>query len=161
MATLNVDKSIPLESLTFPCGEFSIAFSSAFNVCKPMGGDVNVESLGRISSDGVLNIETLSRIGVDKDLAIQILREDSVFERSINIEFLATMTPKDSVIPLSFLGEGIPIEVLSWILSSRENLYTLSYRTNSWDLVDRNKTMELLDRLNSFTQEERPGDWSL
>ena len=125
MATINVDNSMPLEFLMVPCGEFSSAFSSAFNVCKPMDGTFNIESLIDITSDGVLNIDTLSRIGVNKALAIEIIQGISQFDRAISIEFMQDLSV-DSIIPLSFLGEGIPIEVRSWILSSREWLSQFS-----------------------------------
>ena len=145
MATLNVNKSIPVESLTFPCGSFSIAFSSAFNVCKPMDGTFNIESLIDITSDGVLNIDTLSRIGVNKALAIEIIQGISQFDRAIPIEFIQDLSV-DSIIPLNFLGEGIPIEVRSWILSSREKVYVLDSCDDNWVLLDRNDVLRLLSR---------------
>lgn len=145
MATINVDNSIPVDFLMVPCGEFSAAFSSAFNVCKPMDGTFNIESLLDITSDGVLNIETLSRIGVDKSLAIDIIQGISQFDRTISIEFIQDLSV-DSIIPLNFLGEGVPIEVRSWILSSRENVYILNSREDGWVLLDRNDVLKLLSR---------------
>lgn len=145
MATINVDNSMPLEFLMVPCGEFSSAFSSAFNVCKPMDGTFNIESLIDITSDGVLNIDTLSRIGVNKALAIEIIQGISQFDRAISIEFMQGLSV-DSIIPLSFLGEGIPIEVRSWILSSREKVYVLDSRDDNWVLLDRNDVLRLLSR---------------
>lgn len=145
MATINVDNSMPLEFLMVPCGEFSSAFSSAFNVCKPMDGTFNIESLIDITSDGVLNIDTLSRIGVNKALAIEIIQGISQFDRAISIEFMQDLSV-DSIIPLSFLGEGIPIEVRSWILSSREKVYVLDSRDDNWVLLDRNDVLRLLSR---------------
>tara|TARA_Y100000004_G_scaffold130019_1_gene146654 strand:- start:1713 stop:2150 length:438 start_codon:yes stop_codon:yes gene_type:complete len=145
MATINVDNSMPLEFLMVPCGEFSSAFSSAFNVCKPMDGTFNIESLIDITSDGVLNIDTLSRIGVNKALAIEIIQGISQFDRTISIEFMQDLSV-DSIIPLSFLGEGIPIEVRSWILSSREKVYVLDSRDDNWVLLDRNDVLRLLSR---------------
>lgn len=145
MATINVDNSMPLEFLMVPCGEFSSAFSSAFNVCKPMDGTFNIESLIDITSDGVLNIDTLSRIGVNKALAIEIIQGISQFDRAISIEFMQDLSV-DSIIPLSFLGEGIPVEVRSWILSSREKVYVLDSRDDNWVLLDRNDVLRLLSR---------------
>ena len=145
MATINVDNSMPLEFLMVPCGEFSSAFSSAFNVCKPMDGTFNIESLIDITSDGVLNIDTLSRIGVNKALAIEIIQGISQFDRAISIEFMQGLSV-DSIIPLSFLGEGIPVEVRSWILSSREKVYVLDSRDDNWVLLDRNDVLRLLSR---------------
>lgn len=145
MATINVDNSMPLDFLMVPCGEFSSAFSSAFNVCKPMDGTFNIESLIDITSDGVLNIDTLSRIGVNKALAIEIIQGISQFDRAIPIEFIQDLSV-DSIIPLNFLGEGIPIEVRSWILSSREKVYVLDSRDDNWVLLDRNDVLRLLSR---------------
>ena len=145
MATINVDNSIPVDFLMVPCGEFSSAFSSAFNVCKPMDGTFNIESLIDITSDGVLNIDTLSRIGVNKALAIEIIQGISQFDRAIPIEFIQDLSV-DSIIPLNFLGEGIPIEVRSWILSSREKVYVLDSRDDNWVLLDRNDVLRLLSR---------------
>jgi len=160
MATINADNSIPVDFLMVPCGEFSTAFSSAFKVCSPMDAELLVESLSSIFLDGVLNIEVLGGIGVNKAALVEFLREDSKFDFSISVEFLRDLS-SDAIIPLSFLGEGIPIEVLSWVLSSREDVYVLSSRINEWVLLDRNKQLELQERLDSFTPVNRPSDWSL
>ena len=146
MSTINVDNSIPLDFFMFPCGEFSSAFGSGFNLCQPMDGAFNIESLIDINSDGVLNIENLSVIAVDRSLALEIIAGISKFDKTINIDFLETMVPKDSIIPLSFLGEGIPMEVRSWILSSRGNVYVLNSREDGWVLLDRNDAFTLLSR---------------
>jgi hypothetical protein len=163
MATLNVDNSFPLSFAGGACGEFDgEAFSSAFNVCLPLGGDIPIEALSGILLDGVLNIESIHQLGIDKTTLIDIVQEGGItVDSSFYIEFLQGVR-SDEVIPLEFDGFVLTPTILEWTLSGRGGtLFVLNTRDNTWTPVDRNTLMTLGTRLSEFKPADRGSDWSL
>lgn len=146
MTSLNLDNSIPMEFTSAACGEFSSAFSSSFPVCSLMGGDIPIESTATILADGVLNIELLSQIGIDKQTAIELLTTSVLkIDCSFPVELLATIDD-DEIIPLSYLGIGVPVEALTWLLESRATVWLLDSREDIWSPVSRETLFSLEKR---------------
>lgn len=160
MAILNIDNTVPVENLSGACGQFSQAFSFDFPVCRALEGEVPVESIAELELDGVLNVEVLANLGVDKQTAVEIVVANSNFDFLFPVELLASIAD-DEIIPISYLGIGIPIEALVWILNSRVELWSLDSRENTWSPITREDIMSLNARLSEHKPEGRENTWSL
>jgi hypothetical protein len=160
MSILNIDNSIPVGFTSGACGEFSTAFSPAFPVCRALEGVVPIEANQSIFLDGVLNIELLSQIGVDKKTAVEIVVANSNFDFSFPIELLGSIAD-DEIIPVSYLGVGVTVEALVWLLDSREVIWSLNARQDTWTPATREEILSLKERLSEQKPIQRGSTWTL